>query len=400
MSTIENCTFIGADFSYTNIFDDFSGPKRRETIFRKCDFTDSTFLEAIAKNVDFRYSDFSNVVFKNADLSHSNLWYSKFNIDKIKRAKRLLHTRFLLEDYNDYLLLKEKDIFFCYEKQYKWLHELSQKNDLSEWNEWNPHAGYIYTGRRIYLAGADLENFFLEKAILINADLRGAIFIRTKLKGAHLDNANLEEAYMNNSPCFDSASLHGANLKNAHVGPATFRNAQLYGANLENADLGCADFSDADLRESNLKNSKSTLAANFQNALLSAAHLEGANLYHCNFSGVDFRRSIVDSTTSLYQCEVNFDTDFRCVPIDGIGIDSTTERLLEYNNRRKNWNDWYWRTTCEDQKKIFIKCNNSKQTIKRTTNNLIRYIKTLPVRFFWWLSDYGASPRNLIIAFL
>ena len=399
MSNIENCTFISADFSYTNIGDDFSGARRRETMFRKCDFKNSTFIETTARNIDFKHSDFSNVIFKNADLSQSNLWYSKFDINEIKKAKRLFHTKFLLENYNDYLLLKDKDIFFCYEEQYKRLLECSEKKDLSEWNEWNPHVGYIYRGKRIYLAGADLENFFLEKAILINADLRGAIFIRTNLRGAYLDNANLEEAYMNNSPCFDEAFLHGTKLKNAFLGPATFRNANLYGANLENTDFATADFSEALLERANLKNTTSQLAANFQNANMRGISLEGANLYNCKISGTDFRRATVDSSTSMYQCEVNHETDFRCVALDSIGIDATTKRLLEVNIRRKNWDDWYWRTTWADQKKIFIKCDSTKQTIKRTTQNLLRYTKTLPVRLFWWMADYGASPRNLIKSF-
>lgn len=400
MSDIENCTFIGADFSYTNIFDDFSGPRRRETIFRKCDFKNSTFLETIAKNVDFRHSDFSNVIFNNADLSQSNLWYTKFNIDEIKKAKRLFHTKFLLEDYNDYLLLKEKEIFFCYEKQYKLLLECSERKDLSEWNEWNPHAGYIYTGKRIYLAGADLENFFLEKARLVNADLRGAIFIRTNLKGAHLDNANLEEAYMNSSPCFDNAFLHGANLKNAFLGPATFRNANLFSANLENTEIGAyGDFTEADLRSANFKNSKCS-AVNFYKSKFWETQLSGANLYKCDIRSVNFQKAITDSTTVFYQCNIDFDTDFRCVPLDGIGIDSTTKRILKYNIRRKNWDDWYWRTTWDDEKKIFKKYDSKKQTCTRMLEKLFRQIKTSPVRAFWWLSNYGESTLRILGVFL
>jgi len=400
MSNIENCTFISADFSCTNIFDDFSGPRRRETIFRKCDFKNSTFLETIAKNVDFRHSDFSNVKFENADLSQSDLWYAKFNINEIKKAKRLFHTKFLLENYSDYLLLKDKDIFFCYEEQYKRLFECSKKKDLSEWNEWNPHIGYIYTGKKIYLAGADLENFFLEKARLVNADLRGAIFIKTNLKGAFLDNANLEEAYMNNSPCFDNAFLHGANLKKAFLGPATFRNANLFAANLENTEIGAyGDFTEADLRRANLKNSKCS-AVNFHKSNFWETQLEGANLYKCDIRSVNFQRAIMDSTTVFYQCQIDSDTDFRCVPLDGIGIDSTTKRILKYNIRRKNWNDWYWRTTWDDEKKIFKKYDSKKLTFLRTSEKILSQIKTSPVRAFWWLSNYGESTLRILGVFL
>ncbi|MDD5327982.1 MAG: pentapeptide repeat-containing protein [Phycisphaerae bacterium] len=381
---IENCTFIGANFSYTNISDNF---------IRKCDLKNSIFIETIAKNVDFKYSDFSNVIFNNANLSQSNLWYAKFNVDEIKKAKRLFHAKFLLEDYNDYLSLKEKDILFCYEKQYKWLLECSEKKDLSEWNEWNPHTGYKHTGRMIYLAGADLEKLFLEKVRLGNADLREARFIGTNLKGALLDEANMEGAYMNGGPCLDGAFLDHANLKNAWLGSACFRNARLFGADLENTDLCDADFSMADLRRANLKNTKSILAANFEKARMEAVNLEGANLYKCNFSGTDFHRGIVDGTTSMYQCQVDRETDFRCVSLDSIGIDSTTKRLLEYNIRRKNWSDWYWQTTYEEGKKFHSDHGPKKEIMWK---NITRFIITLPVRGFWWISDYGTNPLRIL----
>ena len=382
------------------MWDNISGPRRRYAKFRKCNFKDSTFIETTAKNVDFRRSDFSNVIFDNADLSQSDLWYAKFNINEIKKAKGLFHTKFLLEHYNDYLLLKDKDIFFCYEKQYNRLRECSEKKDLSEWNKWNPHTAYVYTGKRIYLAGADLENFFLEEAILVNADLRGAIFIGTNLKRAHLDNADLEEAYMNSSPCFDNASLHGANLKNAFLGPATFRNADLFGANLENTEIGAhGDFTEAVLKRANLKNSKCS-AVNFHKANFWETKLEGANLYKCDIRSVNFQRAITDSTTVFYQCNIDFDTDFRCVPLDGVGIDSTTKRILKYNIRRKNWNDWYWRTTYDSEKKIFKKYDSKKQTYTRMLEKLLRQIGIFPVRVFWGLSDYGESTLRIIIVFL
>ena len=398
MSDIENCTFIGGDFSYAIIGDEFSGPRRRETKFKKCNFKDSAFIETTAKNVDFRHSSFSNVKFENADLSHSDLWHAKFDVNEIRKAKRLFHTKFLLESYDDYLLLKDKDIFFCYEKQYRWLRECSERKDLSEWNTWNPHTGYMFTGKRIYLAGADLEGFFLEKARLVNADLRGAIFVGTNLKGAHLDNANMEEAYMNNSPCFDDAFLHDANLRKAFLGPATFRNASLFSANLEDTEIG-GDFTGADLRRANLKNSKCS-AVNFHKSRFWETQLEGANLYKCDIRSVNFQRAIMDSTTVFYQCQINFDTDFRCVPLDGIGIDSTTKRILKYNIRRMNWNDWYWRTTWEHEKRILPDNVKGSMKWKEAAKRVGRFIKTLPVRVFWWLSDYGESTMRIVKVFL
>lgn len=385
MSEMSNCTFVGADFSYAKMCDSHSWARGRYTKFIRRDFSESSFVGTIAKYVNFRYSTFTNTNFSGCDLSGSDFWYATFRINEIREAKELRHARFLLKDYDDYLALIDKDIFFCYERQYKWLLECSEKGDLSEWNEWNPHSGYMYTGRMIYLAGADLKNLFLEKARLVNADLRGAIFEGTKLKGAQLDNAKLEESYMNYSPCFDEASLHGANLRNASLGSATFRNAFVFDANLANANLGIADFSGADLRRADLRDTKSS-AVNFSRAQLWEAQLEGADFYKCNFCSVDLRRVTVDSSTRFFQCQVDYETDFRCVPLDGIGIDSATKRILEYNIRRKNWNDWYWIATHNSQKKMSWK----------TARGLV--LANL-VRVFWWTSDYGTSVIRILYVF-
>jgi hypothetical protein len=53
--------------------------------------------------------------------------------------------KFLLKDYDDYLLLKEQEVFFCYEKQYKWLLECSNKKDLRKLlklNKFSNFSGY------------------------------------------------------------------------------------------------------------------------------------------------------------------------------------------------------------------------------------------------------------------
>jgi hypothetical protein len=125
--------------------------------------------------------------------------------------------------------------------------------------------------------------------------------------------------------------------------------------------------------------------------------LEGANLYKCNLSGVNFQKGIVDGTTSMYQCQVDRETDFRCVSLDSIGIDSTTKRFLEYNIRRKNWNDWYWLTTYESEKKFYPGHGPKKEIMRR---NITRFISTLPVRGFWWISDYGTNPLRILKTFV
>jgi len=72
------------------------------------------------------FSDFSDVTFNNANFSYSDLWYAKLNIDEIKKANRLLHTKFLLEDYNDYLLLTNI-IHLCHVSYLATMFDLTQQ---------------------------------------------------------------------------------------------------------------------------------------------------------------------------------------------------------------------------------------------------------------------------------
>lgn len=71
------------------------------------------------------------------------------------------------------------------------------------------------------------------------------------------------------------------------------------------------------------------------------------------------------------ECHVDKRTDFRGVGLGNIRIDPATRQLLEYNVRRMNWTDWYKK------------------------HKLLQ----LPVRFFWFASDYGRSTGRIMSVF-
>ena len=201
------------------------------------------------------------------------------------------------------------------------LKRCSDKKDVAEWNEWREQ----HPNQEILLEGADLAKAQLERANLARANLSYAHLYEANLKGVNLDMANLQSARMQR-------------------------------ANLEGAFIPMANLQNADLIEVNLKN----------------AHLGGANL-----EGADFETVTVDGGTLIWNCKVSrysknkHFTNFAGVGLDSARIDAGIKQLLEYNIRRKNWDEWY------------------------KEHWLLRW----PVWSFWLLSNYGLRTWRIIFTF-
>jgi len=209
----------------------------------------------------------------------------------------------------------------CDEEQYNRL----VKEGVEAWNQW----------RKENIA----EEIWLHGAKVWEAHLQGA-----DLRKAHLENADLVGAHLEN------AELRGAHLENARLSRAHLENARLPHAHLENAGLW-----EAHLENANLAN------ANLQSVDLSWAKLQGAS----------FKEALVDSSTSILECCIDRDTDFRNTSLDNLRVESGTKYLLKYNIRRLNWEDWY-----ED-------------------HPLLKW----PVKTFWAISDYGRSTGRVVGTF-
>ncbi len=111
--------------------------------------------------------------------------------------------------------------------------------------------------------------------------------------------------------------------------------------------------------------------ADLRDAQLVFAHLEGAEFDHVKMQGSNFHFSTVDGETIFLECKINRHTWFYCVGLDNVRIDTATKQLLEYNIRRKNWEEWY------------------KQHPK------LKWV----VKPFWSISDYGRSTGRIIVTF-
>jgi len=209
------------------------------------------------------------------------------------------------------------------QEQYDMLIRCSEKKDITEWNKWREE----HKGESVLLEGANFEETQLTDADLTGAHLEEAILYKAHLEGADLRLALLKEA------TFWEADLKGAKLNYAH----------LERAKLDNGHLEKTAFEEA--------------------------HLEGATFYKANLEGANFKMAIVDGSTLVWDCVVDRDTDSHGVGLGGARIDPETKQLLEYNIRRRNWEDWY------------------------KTHSKVGWL----VKSLWWISDYGGPPGGLYL---
>ena len=147
--------------------------------------------------------------------------------------------------------------------------------------------------------------------------------------------------------------LEGAHFINAHLEDAFFINAHLEGVLFSIAHLKGANFS--------------------------GAHLEDAYFIEAHLEDAIFNKSYTNKGTSFWSCYINRNTDFRGVSLEIIRIEQDKKQLLEYNNRRMNWQYWY---RSESANKLIIK---------------LHQFVTLPVHWFWGMSNDDRSIVRFII---
>ncbi|MBA7486763.1 hypothetical protein ES707_22324 [subsurface metagenome] len=267
------------------------------------------------------------------------------------------------------------------QQEYDLLKSCSDKKDVTEWNEWrekNPKEAIWLQGADFcnsYLEGARLEHAHLEGANLAGANLQDCTLILAHIEGANLGKVHLERA---NLACakLQGAFLFEANLVGANFDMANLQSANLQGANLEGAFIPLANLKGADL-----------IRANLQDAQLVGANLQGAILREANLEGANFETAVVDGETLIWNCKVNrysknkHFTNFEGVGLGSVRINPGTKQLLEYNIRRKSWEEWY------------------KGKSKNKCATKMRWFATIPIRWFWSISDYGRSTGQIILWF-
>jgi len=184
-----------------------------------------------------------------------------------------------------------------------------------------------------------------------------------KLKKASLRNINLSQMKL------DGMVFHECNLENVDFSYSCMKNINLSYSNIQNGNFIRSDLMNGNLLSTNL------CGADFTNANLCKAHLTYGQLANANFSyanleGAEFMMCSVNNDTILKGRPEHFidkDTNFTGVSLSSARIDPRLSNALEHNVRKKQWEKWYY------------------------DKNLIL---TSPIRFFWYLSDYGTSGKR------
>lgn len=248
----------------------------------------------------------------------------------------------------------------CNIRQYRMLVHCASSGDVTEWNERRRGR----PDEEVWLCGVDFAKMRLNKVNFGNAHLEGCV-----LAGAALEDAIFYDAHL------DGAVLWQAHLEGANFWQARMRGAKLWRAHMQKAALLHADLEGASLRETDLQRADLS-NANLQGAELAHARLQGAKLNNARLQGTDFQYALVDGATRIADCEVDRDTDFTGVGLDGSRVEPGLSQLLKYNIRRKRWREWYgtgprWLQVC---KRVFVGS-------------------------FWWASDYGQSTVRILGTF-
>ncbi len=331
------------------------------------------------KNLDLKGIDLSNVhvegsKLKNINLEDADLSGAHFENAIFKNVCCSKNTKTQGAHFEGTAFKKFIGIFgkvpICSYEQLKILIKCSNDKNITEWNNYSQN-------REIYLQNANLTEFYLKNINLDFAHLEGAV-----LRSSDLDHANLEFADLSYS------NLNDAKLMEADISCTIFKHASLYGANLENAKAMAietengkeevTDFSDAYLRLVNF--SKVNLwGVNLERAILWYSILEGTAItgndkkLNANLKGADFTGASVSGKTIILKCDIDEKTNFSAVNLDSARVEPKLLTTLKTNIRRISWRDYY-----DEKGKIL----------------------TLPIRFFWWLSDYGSSSVRIGLSIL
>lgn len=224
-----------------------------------------------------------------------------------------------------------------------------------------------------HFEGANLYQAHFEKTILTGAHFESIINeCYTKLFNAHFEGATLVCTTFNNN------KLHAVHFEQIEKGKST----NIISAFFKNCDVASStNFKNANMSNVNLKNT-TIWGANLEGADLCYAILDGTNISgekkKPNLKNTDFTGATVNGKTIIQECDIDEKTNFTMVGLDSARVEPKLLAALKTNIRRIAWNNYY----------------------KEQGKSLWGRIKTLPIRFFWWLSDYGSNTVRIFKTFL
>lgn len=251
---------------------------------------------------------------------------------------------------------KPKNELRLSQEQYEMLKRCSDKEDMSEWNQWRKdHPDEV-----VSLQGTSFEGWWLQNVNFMHGSLNDVNFEEVHLEGAVFEQADLQNA------CFAGASMNRTRFWHANA-----RNANFSRTSLVDTELGVANFENCDFCEAVLVDADFT-----------PSQLNGAKFTNTNLTGCSMRACAVDGSTRFWNCRINryskkarF-TDLTGILLENLIIDPSIKQLLEYNIRRMNWEAWYKYKNWQESKDE-----------RHIVDQKLRWF----IRLFWSFSDYGRS---------
>ena len=260
---------------------------------------------------------------------------------------------------------------FCDIEQYAMLLRCSKKKDMTEWNEWRIANLTV----EIRLQGANFPESYFQEAYFREAHCEGAYFI-----GAHCEGAN-----------FIWAHCKGANFLGTNCESAFFSGADCESADFSEADCKGTKFGHAHCKDAYFADT------DCEGADFMSAHCEGADFMCAHCEGADFRFAQFSPSTKFLDCTIDDASDFSCTALGSIMVEPDKRARMEYNIRRFAWKKRY-EEQVEPLRRVFQ--INGLQTVGKILFPLLAWLYLFPVRFFWYVSDYGYSTGRVIKFFI
>lgn len=239
----------------------------------------------------------------------------------------------------------------CNIEQYRFLKYCSQNYAIDEWNRWrelNPDC-------EIFLQGADLRNLFCNNINFDGAYLDYSFFWHTQCKNASFYKSSCRGAYFRMGSC-ENATFSKTCLDNAYFGWMNCEKACFFLSSCRYAKFSASFLTGAEFTRSDC---------------------EFTDFSKSNISGCEFFMIKVNNYTNFYLCSIDNKTIFDATYFYSAIFEPENIVKLEHNIRKQHWENWYGKSLS------------------------FRFILTLPVRLFWFLSDYGySSVRILMLSFL
>ena len=348
-------------------------------------FSEANLNDADLSGTNLSGTNFTRAFLRNSDLSETNLNGTKFD------GVSLDHSRFIGVELNN-TSFEDANLR---EALFENARSLSQSGTIGDYFQSQYFTGPVNfknsdltrtrflnsTINNADLTWARIHGTEFEDSTFPNADLRKSNIKRSVIKRSSFQGCDFRGVTFAGAVFAEETKLDGSFISNCHFLKCDFHDIEIFDADFTKArfikskirksSLSGVKFNGASLRSNSILDSHLN-DCNWTDADLTYADLSGSNFNNTDLSDAKFAFSVSDGNTIFVDCRINSRTDFTGVGLGNPRMDPGMRQTLEYNIRRKRWEQWYKANCC---------------------------LKTVPTRIFWWVSDYGRSTIRTLMTF-